>query len=200
MAVSGLRNIDSNDVGETWTIAIDSIRFRDAQGASVTDTSTGDISVARTFSFDTFASASNVELRAASSNSTPKGIVNIDDNSDTDDVELLRFTLEARGGDVRLRDFPITFATSTGNTAETLVKIANTVYLEIDGEVYSENVSAAVSGSAGATITFDDVDFTIDEGDKVTVIVSADINDTSNDFVDGDALTASFTASNHHFL
>jgi len=201
VAVSGAKNIDSADIGETWTVAIDNIRFRDAQGASITDSSTGDIGETRAFSFETFSSAANVELRAQASNDTPQGIIEVDDNNDTDDVELLRFTLEARGGDIRIRDFPITFATSSGNTADTLAKIAHTIYIEIDGKEWSENVSQAVVGSAGATITFDDVDYMIDEGDKVTIIVRADINDTqAGSFVDGDGLTASFTASNRAML
>lgn len=201
VAVSGAKNIDSADIGETWTVAIDSIRFRDAQGASITDSSTGDIGATRTFSFQTFASAANVELRAQASNNTPQGIIDVDDNKDTDNVELLRFTLEARGGDVRIRDFPITFATSSGNTADTLAKIAHTLHIEIDGKKWSENVSQALASSAGAIVTFDDVDHTIRKGDKVVVIVRADINDTqAGSFVDGDGLTASFTASNRAAL
>ena len=203
VAVSGLSNIDSTDAGDTWNLEFENVRFRDAQGASITDSATGDINDAtgRNFTFDTFATANNVELQARSSDATPEGIVNIDDNDDTDGVELFRFTLEAEGGDVRIRDLPITFATSTSNTAanadQTLADIASSVYVEIDGNEWSENATAATNGAAGATVTFDDVDYDLDEGDEVEVIVRADIHDTTaNVFTDGDALTASFSASN----
>ncbi|MDP4020941.1 MAG: peptidoglycan-binding protein [Candidatus Adlerbacteria bacterium] len=203
VAVSALSSIDSADAGDTWNLEFESVRFRDAQGASITDSATGDINDAtgRNFTVDTFATANNVELKAQSSDDTPEGVVNVDDTNDTDGVVLARFTLEAEGGDIRVRDFPITFATSTGGTANGLDDIASTVYLSVDGVEYSEQASAAVYGVAGATVTFDDVDVTIDEGDKVNVIVSADINDTqAGSFLDGDALTASFSASNRNII
>lgn len=203
VAVSGIKNLDSTDAGDTWSLEFESVRFQDAQGASVTDNSTGDINdgSGRNFTFDTFATASDVELKATALDNTPDGVINVDDTSDTDGVELLRFSLEASGGDIRVKDLPITFATSSSNTSgnldQTLADIASTVYLIVGSKEYSENASSAVAGSAGASVTFDDADFTISEGDKVTVIVKADINDTeANVFTDGDQLTASFTASN----
>src|SRR3990167_4759438 len=202
IAVSGINNLDSTDATDVWNIEFENVRFRDAQGASVTDSATGDINDAtgRNFTFDTFATANDVELKAASSDDTPKGVVNIHSTSNTDGVELFRFTLEAEGGDIRVRDIPINFATSSGGTATTLAHIASTVYINVDGTEWSEAGSAAVVGTSGATVTFDDVDVTIDEGDKVTVIVKADINDTDANLVEGDALTASFSTSNRAVL
>src|SRR3989344_5321767 len=202
IAVSGINNLDSTDATDVWNIEFENVRFRDAQGASVTDSATGDINDAtcRNFTFDTFATANDVELKAASSDDTPKGVVNIHSTSNTDGVELFRFTLEAEGGDIRVRDIPINFATSSGGTATTLAHIASTVYIDVDGTEWSEAGSAAVVGTSGATVTFDDVDVTIDEGDKVTVIVKADINDTDANLVEGDALTASFSTSNRAVL
>ena len=205
VAVSAINNLDSTDAGDTWNLEFEAIRFRDAQGASVTDSTTGDINDAtgRNFTFDTFATANDVELRAAAHQDTPDSVINVHASSDTKGVELLRFTLEARGGDIHIEDFPITFATSTNNVDadQTLALIASSVYLKIGSEEWSENGSAAVNGLAGATVTFDDVDYDLDEGDKVEVIVSADINDIdAGTFDEGDQLTASFTASNRNVL
>ena len=205
VAVSGVNNIDSADAGDTWNLEFENVRFRDAQGASITDSATGDINDAtgRNFTVDTFATANDVELKATSKDNTPEGVINVHASDDTDGVELLRFTLEAEGGDIRIQDFPINFATSTNNVDadQTLALIASSVYLKIGSEEWSENGSAAVQGLAGATVTFDDVDYDIDEGDKVTVIVSADINDIdAGTFDEGDQLTASFTADNRGVL
>lgn len=199
VAVSGVSNIDSGDAGDDWAVDFVSVRYKDAQGASVTDNTNTD---AFTWDVNTFASAANVELKVAlSDDNLDSHVVDIDDNDDTDGVELLRFTLEAEGGDIEIKDLPVTFATSTSNTSananQTLAEIASTVYIVIDGEEYSENTSGAVQGSAGATVTFDDIDYTIEEGDEIEVIVKADINDTeASVFTDGDALTASVSASN----
>ena len=197
--VSGINNMDSADEGDTWTLEFESVRFKDGSGAIISDSSTGDINdgAGRSFTFNSFAAAADVELKAAKSSDSPDSqVINVDDTNDTDDVELLVFTLEAKGSDIEIKDLPINFATSTGGTATTLAHVASAVYLEIDGTKFSELSSAAVVGSAGATVTFDDIDMTIEEGDKVTVRVLADIEDTGANFVDGDQLTASYTASN----
>ncbi|RJQ34127.1 peptidoglycan-binding protein [Candidatus Parcubacteria bacterium] len=190
IAVSGLKNLDSADLGETWSVAINSIRFRDAQGASISDTSTGDIGNARTFSFETFATARGVELKIQRTNDSPKaGIVNVDSRSDTDNVELLKFTIEAKGSDVVIDELPITL-TATGAY---LNEIAHAVTLRIGSDRFNESITTS---AASSTITFDRLDLEIDEGDKVTVIVLADINKLSGNFTAGDSLIAELTATN----
>lgn len=201
VAVSGVSNVDSGDAGDDWGLDFISVRFVDGQGASVTDTTGTD---AFTWDVNTFATATGVDLKTKLSSDNPdSGTVDVDPTDDTDDVELLSFTLEADGSDIEVKDLPINFATSTGGTATTLASVAATVYLVIDGEEYSENTSGSqvVQGPSGATVTFDDIDYTITDGDTVTILVKADINDTeAGAFVDGDALTASFTASNRNSM
>lgn len=194
VGVSGVSNIDSADAGDDWAVDFVSVRYVDALGASITDNTD---TTAFTWDVNTFATAADIELKALVADDTPEGVVNVDDTDDTDGVELLTFTLEAEGGDIEIKDLPITFATTSGQTADTLADIAATVYLVIDGEEFAENTTGAVAGASGATVTFDDIDFTIEEGDEVEVVVKADINDTeASVFVDGDAITASFTAEN----
>src|SRR3989344_6410908 len=56
IAVSGISNLDTNDAADTWTIDPSQIRFVDARGDSTSeDPGTG----ARTFSFESFATATN---------------------------------------------------------------------------------------------------------------------------------------------
>lgn len=182
VAVSGISNLDSNDEGDTWDVDYRSIRFVDGQGSSTTEDPT---EAPVTFSFDSFASASDVELKVALHDDNPESAaVNVDDTDDTSDVELLKFTLEAEGSDIELKDLPV-FLTATGATDVDF--IANTLTLDIDGEEFSETVSTS---AATATITFDDLDYTIEDGDEVTVIVRADINDLDSNFEAGDTLKA----------
>lgn len=192
--VTGRDNLDSDQTGDEWTIAIDSIRFVDAQGAVISDTATGDIGTSETFSFETFASAADVELNASRSGDSPDSmVVNVDDSSDTDNVELLVFELEAEGSDIELKDLPITLISSGAGIAT----IANTVRVTIDGEEFEETLNASNAGMTGSTsITFDDFEYTISEGDEVEVVIEVDVNDLGGDFTDGDTLLASFTASN----
>lgn len=200
VAVTGVNNVDSDDAGDDWGLDFVSVRFEDAQGASVTETTNTD---AFAWDVNTFASAADVELSARSDSDTPEGIIGVDASDDTNGVEILRFTLEAEGSDIEIKDLPITIATSTGNTGDTVSEIFSSFTLVVDGEEYDESASGSqvVVGTAGATVTFDDVDFTIEDGNEVTVIVKADVNDTeAGAFVDGDAVTVSFSASNRNSM
>ncbi len=198
VAVTGVNNVDSNDSGDDWGLDFISVRFADAQGVTTTETAGTDA-----FAWDVvpFATATGVDLKAQLSSDTPKeGIVEVHDTNDTEDVELLRFTLAAEGSDIEIKDLPINFATSTGGTATTLAHIASTVRLVIGDDEFAESTSGAVPGASGATVTFDNIDFTIEDGEKVTVIVEADVNDLDSSFVAGDKLTASYTASNREVV
>lgn len=192
VAVSGVNNLDSNDEGETWTLEFESIRFRDAQGAVITDSTTGDINdgTGRTFSFEDFASSSNIELRVTSGEESINDArsITVDADDDTDDVSLFSFNLEARGdSDINIDDLPVTFTSVGAGVGE----IINTAELWIDGDLIgSESVSSTTSTSR--VILFDSIDFTIDAGDKVAVVVKVDINDLGGAFTEGDTLSAAF--------
>lgn len=193
VAVTGVSNIDSDDAGDTWGLDFTQVRFVDATGASITDDTGTD---AFSWSVTTFASAADVELKARLSNDSPDaGVINVDASDDTDGVELLRFTLEAEGSDIEVKDLPITL-TATGVADVDL--IANSLTLSIDGEEFDETVST--SSVTSATVTFDNIDFTISEGDEVEVVVTADINDLESTFGDGDTLKAEFTATNRQYV
>lgn len=194
VTVSGLSNLDSADLGKTWNVAVDSIRFRDALGGTMSDSSTGDIGSSRSFSFETFATAAGVELKIQRTSDNPKArIVNVDDRDDTDDVELLKFTLEAKGSDIVIDELPITLTATGANLNE----IANALTLRVGNDRHNENVT--VSATTG-TVTFDDLDLEIDEGDKVTVTVLADVNELGGNFTQGDTLVAELTAGNRDLI
>lgn len=203
VAVSGISNLDSADAGDTWNVSFPSVRFVDGQGAVITDSSTGDIgetdndtttdSDEREFSFNTFATAADVELKARLSDDSPDStVVNVDQSSDTDNVQLLVFELEAEGSDIEVKDLPITFTVTGATDVDAVI---NTAYLSIDGEEFSETVSTS---AAAASITFDNVDYTISEGETVEVVVWVDVNDLGSGFDEGDTIRAEFTASNRN--
>jgi peptidoglycan hydrolase-like protein with peptidoglycan-binding domain len=197
VAVSGISNLDSDDATDTWTVDFRQVRFEDAEGTVISeDPSTAVV----TFSFDTFASASDIELQVSLADESPNSkIVDVDDSDDTDGVTIAVFELEAEGGDIEIKDLPVTFTvTNPAGSGATLVEdVINNAILVIDGEEYSETISA--SGGLAATTTFDDIDYTIEEGDTVTVEVKVDVNDTqATDFVDGDTIKAEITTTNRN--
>jgi peptidoglycan hydrolase-like protein with peptidoglycan-binding domain len=188
VAVSGIRNLDSDDEGEEWSVVFDSIRFRDAQGSVITDNDTGDIGDERDFTFETFATAANVELELIESDDNPpEQIVEASETTETDHVLLASGTLEAKGSDIDLNEVTITVTpvAAAGGGDGDVSEMASQFTLEIDGDEVDTVDSDDCDDTAGACdgsgaddatdYTFDDVDLTIDEGDTVDFEVYGDI-------------------------
>jgi len=190
--VSGISNLDSTDATDTWTLEFESVRFRDAQGASVTDTSTGVINDAagRTFSFESFATAADLELKITSGDDSINDahVIVVDDTNDTDGVELFSFNLEAEGdSDIVIDGLPINFTSVGAGVGE----IINTAEIWADGELIgSESVSTTTATTR--EIVFDNLDWTISAGDKVAIVIKVDVNDTDGGFGEGATLAAVF--------
>lgn len=201
VALSALDVIDSTDLAtNAWEIAIENVRYVDAQGAITTEATLGDIGTLtagnggaadRDFSFESFASAADLELSLNEATDNPDArVVNIDDSATTDDVLLLTGDLEAEGGDIMVLQLTVSFATGSGGSAFDV--ITDSVNLEVDGDVVQTLSSSActTSGSpAVASCVFDDVDVEILEGDTAKVRVLADINGTDV-VTPGSSLTA----------
>ncbi len=192
VAVSGASNLDSDDIGEDWTVDVTNVRWVDAQGATISEDPTLTV---RTFSFESFASANDVELRLTEATDNPDAqVVMADDNGSTDGVTLLKGKLKAVGSDINIKGMIVTVAaTGTGDIEE----IASQFIVKIDGdEVDSVDAADCVTTActASETYDFDDIDVTINEGDTVDFEVLADINEIDGTTVaEGDALTASIT-------
>lgn len=203
VGVTALNNIDSDDLGEDWEVALGQIRFNDATGAILTDsTGTGvNGSITETFSFEDLASSGDIELsvREDDDDINDAHTVQVDESSDTNDVEILSFTLEADGSDIYLNSMVFDITASGAGVTE----IANDFRLMMDGEEVGEvSIDAPDSGATGfasntdttRAITFsdlDDDDVIIDEGDEVSFVLMADINDIDGAFTNGDSLSVS---------
>lgn len=191
VAVSGARSLDSDDEGKTWTVDFASIRFKDAQGVTISE---DPLTAVRTFSFEAFASAADAELKITTDGKdeiNDAHVIDIDDNDDTDNVPLLRFEVEVEGkSDLTIDDFPVFFTVTGATDVDALI---STAYLYVDGEeVGSENVS---SSATTATTTFDDLDLELEAGETYEFVIKADFNPTADAGVtDGDTIKAEVRA------
>ena len=196
VAVSGVSNLDSTDATDKWDVAFTSVRFRDGQGAVISDTSTGDIgddndttavgTNEREFSFEDFASAADLDVKISSGDDdiNDSRSIEVDDNNDTDNVELLSFELEVEGdSDVTIDDFEINGTSVGAGVGE----IVNTLELVVDGDVIGSESVASTSATTHEQI-FDNLDWTVKAGETVEVIVRADLNNLSGGFTAGDTL------------
>lgn len=199
VAVSGVSNIDGTDEGENWNVAIESVRFRDAQGATVTDSSTDDITDGnedtttdageRAFSFESFATASDLEIKVSSADDAINDArsIEVSSTTETDGVEIMSFEIEVEGNsDVTIDDVPVNL-TSVGADVDA---IANSVELVVDGDVIAtENIASTATTTS--EIVFDNIDWVVEAGETVEVIVRVDLNELTGTFTQGDTLLAS---------
>lgn len=196
VAISGASNLDSDDISEDWTVDVENVRWVDAQGATISE----DPSLAvRTFSFESFSTANDVELKLTESSDNPDAsVVMADDNSSTDGVVLLKGKLKAEGSDLDIKGLIVSVTKAgTGDIDE----IASQFIVKIDGEeVDSVDAASCVSTpctSTTETYDFDEIDFTLDEGDTVDFEVLADINEVDGTTVaEGDSLAATVDSDN----
>ncbi len=192
IAVDGNDVIDSDDLNNSWSVDVTSIRFVDGDGVTTTENVDGD-ALDKTFTWQSFATASDIEMNVSLTDSEDADMINdahvidIDDTDDTDDVEVLAFTIENKGDvDITVNDIPVVFVT-TGETAEAVL-IQNAT-LWVDGDQISSDTIPSDPG----LVVFEDLDLDIDAGDEVDFIVAVDIQDTAGVADNGDTIQASVT-------
>ncbi len=200
VSVDSVNNLDSGDIsGDSWTVNVDSIRFEDGSGVTTTDSTTGDLpSFDVPIAFVSYSTAADTSLKFSTDSSSPDAaIVMVDENDTTDDVLLLVGKIKLEGtSDVTIDELPITFTAGNVSTGATgLASTTASVKLVIGSEEYSESVTSAYN-TAVSTVTFDNLDFTVDAGSTVTFKIYADILSTDGALTAGDILKASFTETN----
>ena len=192
VAISGVSNLDTADVSDTWTVDFTLVRFTDAQGATTSEDPT---ETAVTFSFESFATATDAELKISEGDDSINDahVINVDATDDTDNVEILSFNMEAEGdSDLTIDALPITLTSveATGNDPDDLISI---VYLFAgDTEIGSENLSTGDADGSTEVVVFDDLDYTIDAGEEEEFTVKAKFYSIADTLDSGDTLQATF--------
>ncbi len=190
VAVTGASNLDSADVGDTWTVDFRQVRFEDADGATISEDPTVS---PRTFSFATFATASNVEFKIQSDDDdiNDARTIEVDATADTDNEPVLSFTLEAEGdSDLEIKNFGVS-VTVVGGGSNT-DGILSGLSLWIDGE---EIATATTVSGGGLTedYLFADVDTVIDAGDTAEAEIRADFLSIADAMNEGDTIAFSIS-------
>lgn len=197
VAISGQSNLDSGDSTDEWSVDFRQVRFKDADGATVSE----DPSVAATtFSFELFATAADVgfKLSAGEDEDTVNEahVIDVDDSDDTD-AEILSFNVEVEGdSDITLDALPVNLDVTGATNVDDMI---SGLSLWLDGE---EVGTASVSGDceddadcsavgADETYLFDDMDLTLDAGEEYEFIVMVELKSTGDVDLDaGDTIAA----------
>ena len=139
VTVSGANNLDTGDVTDEWTLDFTSARFRDAQGATISEDPTVGLT---TFSFESFAASADTTLKITNGLDSVNDahVINVDANDDTNDVAILSFNVEIEGDSDVLLDALTVTTTVTG--ASNVDDMLTGLSLWMDGEeVGSANIA-----------------------------------------------------------
>jgi peptidoglycan hydrolase-like protein with peptidoglycan-binding domain len=183
-------NIDSDDDPTEIEVYIpdDGLRVVDAEGIDIFE---GDEDQSRTVTFGE-AAGGDLELSSDSDDNEDR-IVFVDEDNDTDGVEILRFTVESNSSENAIDELQVEL--NAIGTTTNLSQVISNLTIEVDGdELSSESVP---NGSGAQTVTFEDLedDFVIDEDDEVEVVIYADIVEQEGNFGEGYRFEASVDGS-----
>lgn len=176
IAVEANDSIDSSDLPVDFNIFLsnDGIRALNAEGINVYE---GDEDDTKSFTIEE-AEEGSLDITVRSADNEDR-VVEVSEDDDTDDIEIYHAELESQDGENTIEEVTVSLATTTGTT-NGLSDFANTLHLYIDGEeVGSESVN---SDSATESITFDDIDVTLDDDEEVDLVVTVDVNSQEDNF------------------
>jgi len=194
---SGVTNIDTADAGDTWTADITSVRWVDGTGALISE---DPATAVRTFSFETAATAGNLEFKISEDLASVNDahVIDVHATDDTNDVQVLSFKVQILGdSNVKLKSLPVNFDVTTAANVEDMI---NGLSLWMDGtEIGSSNMSTdciedgdpCTTVGPDETYFFDDLNTTMTPGYH-SFLVKADFLSIADALNAGDALQATF--------
>jgi hypothetical protein len=200
VAISALDSLDSSDIDSaTFTADVLNVRFTDADGVTTTvDTDTSPV-LDRGFGFQDFATAADVELRAALNDEdtdiNDSHNILVSDDQRTNDVPVLSFTLEARGdSDITVKSIPVVLDTSDTNWGT----VATTADLYEGSEKIASDDIDQTATDVNQSLVFDDLDVNINAGDTEDFTVKINVLDAGtagSHFAQGTTVQATLTVS-----
>ncbi len=182
VAVTVKDNLDSEDETTDWEVCVaeNGIRTVDATGLSVYAPTSAQ--------YETVYMASVIAPQLTLSYDEEENesrVVDVDDQNDTNNVEVLKFTLESEDNDTLVTDLAVNI-TSSGlanvDSAVSRVKL-------YQGDTLVKTETVPSSAGTSETITFDDIDITIAADTTETFTLKADFKKLGTDFEAGDSVT-----------
>ena len=184
VAVTVKDNLDSDDEETQFTVCIpgDGIRTVDATGLSVYAPSS-----AVHEDFEMSGATSPTLKLSYDEEENEDRIIDVDDENDTKGVEVLRFTLESENADALITDLAVDISSSGLNDIDSAISRIK-LYR---GDTLVKTESVSTSDATSTTITFDDIDLTIEADTTEEFVIKADFKELGTDFSEGDSVTFS---------
>lgn len=209
VAVTGLNNLDSGDIDtDDWSVDLLSVRFTDGDGVTTTESGSaaatdGAGAYEKSFNFASFATAADAELSVSLNDDddaiNEAHVINVDATADTDNVEILSFTLEAEGdSDLNVTEIPVLITTTeaAGTDFNDPDDVIVNATLWMNGEeIASESLLTSDADGDTEVVTFDDLDIDIGAGDTEEFMIKLDLQDLASALDVGDTIMADLDAT-----
>jgi peptidoglycan hydrolase-like protein with peptidoglycan-binding domain len=171
--------LDTGDLNQDFAMMIaqdesdsDGVRAVDGTGLQHEIGSTNDTETM------TFESSDTGQLTVTEHPDNPdERVVEVDDTTDTNDVTLAVFNIEADDQDIEIED--LVASTSVAGGESDINNVVKRMHL-YQGSTKLKSKSIPSSAGNRATTTFDDIDFVINEDEKLEFSIKADIEDTNS--------------------
>ncbi len=182
-----------DNLSEDWTVTADAVRYFDADGVASDDSTTDDLGGPGDATVTVVAAGDGEELKFSLSSDNPDATdIVVDDNSTTDGVTVMEYTIEAQEGDITLNELWVNLTTGTENVGD----VVDDISIEIDGQTIKDE--ATTTSATSVNFMFDvDGDVTIDADEEVVVKVIVDFKATDDgaNYTNGETLTAKVTTN-----
>jgi hypothetical protein len=165
-SMQGDRDEETVDV---WMDENDSIRFVDGSGAVLF----AGVDAAADVTFTDEFGQGGVSVTLGD-DSPEDAVIVLDEDARTNGVTVLEFEVEAEDSDIEVQDISVEFDTNASSTSATLYR----AYL------YSGSTLLKSKAVTGDVVTFDDIEFAVDEDDTEMFTVKVDFNKTDGITVD----------------
>ena len=171
-----------------WTIAVNGIRYFDADGVATDERSFGEIGDEVAFSIVKKGHEDKLDFSLAPSNPEATDII-VDERQKTNDVTILNYYIEAKGSDIELDRLYVTIDTSA-----TTSQVIDDVKLKIGNQTFSDD-SFVANSQTSATYRFDiDGDVVIKETKKEEVRVLVSFRSQDERYDNGTTIQARVTS------
>jgi len=174
VAVTANDDIDSKNENTVWKVWIpeNGIRFTDAAGLNVYNDTEAD----ETFTVQESTNAT-VKLSYETSENGNR-VVDVDDQTSTDNVEVLRFKIQSKNNESLLTDLKVNIETDakTDGASDASNLVSRLKLYKGNTLVKTKTVS-----SEATSVTFDSIDLTLPEDSKETFTIKADFKAMGTD-------------------
>src|SRR3990167_9452255 len=184
-SVSAQSSLESTDIDtDDCNIDLINLRFQDADGIVISESgdaaATAGGTYAKTFDFDSFATATGASLTLTLEDDAINDVhlLDVDDVLDTSHA-ITSILMDASGSDIWV-DEMVSTITTNGETDESVIVIST--WIEVAGVRISDKEDVI----AGGAVTYNDLDYTISAGDEEEWIFWVEMQDVNGDLDNGD--------------